>query len=74
MTDKQRLLELERQLLRLVNVLQEYKSQTDMRIVVMQQQIQALSSAMTNLSGAMENMAAAATLAIEGDNAADQKH
>jgi len=45
--------------------LHEYKSQTDEKILIAQSQIVAMTSALQNLNGAMEHMAAAAALSID---------
>ncbi len=65
LSDKQRLTELEQQMFRLVKLLHEYKSQTDEKILIAQSQIVAMTSALQNLNGAMEHMAAAAALSID---------
>lgn len=65
LSDKQRLIEVEQQMFRLVKLLHEYKSQTDEKMLVMQSQLVGLTSALENLNGAMEHMAAAAALSID---------
>jgi ABC-type enterochelin transport system substrate-binding protein len=65
LSDKQRIFELEQQMLRLVRLFGIEKQAVDERVVVLQQQVATLTAAMANLNNAMDCMAAAANVALQ---------